>query len=97
MPGPEMKSWLDAGPDQLRAVAVAVTGRALGGKFATSKRKARFPYDLALSLELAYIDCIFLPIHTRRLHFPLSCQTQTFGCVSFCDISIYVSIGGSRP
>ena len=59
MPGPEMKSWFDAGPDQIPAVAVAVTGLCFGGKFATSSRKVCLPYDLALSLELAYIDYIF--------------------------------------
>ena len=60
-----MNAGFDAGPAQLRAVAMAVP--VFWRKFATSSKKACFPYDLALSIELAYVDCIFLPIH--RLYF----------------------------
>ena len=55
------------------------------GKFATSSRKACFSYDLAISIELTYIDCIFLPIH--RLYFPFPVKHKIVGCLSFCDIS----------
>ena len=54
-----MNAGFDDGPAQLRAAAVAVPGPYFGEKFATSSKKACFPYDLALSIEHAYIDCIF--------------------------------------
>ena len=63
MPGPEMNAGLDAEPVQPRAVAVVMPGPCFGEKFATNGRMACFSYALALSIELAYIDCIFLPIH----------------------------------
>ena len=63
-----MNVGFDARPAQLRAVAAAMPGPYFGGKFATSS-KACFPYHLALSIELAYIECIFLPIHIDCIFF----------------------------
>ena len=89
MPGPEMNAGLDAGPVLPRAAAVVMPSPCLGGgggEFATSGRKICFSYDLAISIELAYIDCIFLPMHIW--YFPFPVKHNIFGSLSFCDISI---------
>ena len=66
MPGPEMNAVLDAVPCRGGGGA----GPVFGGNVATSSTKAYFSHDLALSMELAYIDCIFLPMHRLCFLFP---------------------------
>ena len=62
---------------QLRAVAVVVPGPYFGENLPPLlSKKACFSYDLSLSIELAYIDCIFLPMH--RLYFFLSSTSFRF-------------------
>ena len=85
--GPKNECWAPCWTLPTSCSGGGDAGPLFWGKFATSSRKACFSYDLALSIKLAYIDCIFLPIH--KLHFPFSVKHKK-SFLSFCDISIEV-------
>ena len=82
--GPRNECWAGCWARPTSCGGDGGAGPVIWGEIATSSKKACFSFDFTLSIELAYIDCIFLPIHRLYFLFPVKhkfsvlCRFVTF-------------------